>query len=215
MSAIGNAGAEALARALWFGSLRRLGLGFNGLGPAGVTAVAGSRRLTELKYLDLKHNAIGVRGLQTIAGNPALRGLTTLLLKCDSEREHHRGLTEAHFHKFLTKLDMPELRHLSLSGRPLGGKTVRLLASDKFRSLTRLDLSNCKLTDAAVAALATAPALKNLIELNLSDNKLSDGLKPLASPRNLPQLSSCPLRGNRFGAALAKTLRRRPVLGQV
>jgi uncharacterized protein (TIGR02996 family) len=208
--AIGNDGAEALARAPWLGSLRRLSLAFNLLGPAGFATIAASRDLTGLKYLNLSSNWLGIRGLRALAGNPALRGLTTLVLK--GNEYYNRGLTQAHLHEFLTHLDLPALRHLVLSGRPVGGRAARVLASQKFRSLTRLELNDCGLTDAAVAALVEAPALQNLIELDLGSNKLHDGLKPLADPATLPHLSRCNLADNRIGAALGKLLRRRPVL---
>ena len=206
--AIGNEGAAALARTPWAGSLRRLDLAYNNLGPAGFAAVAGSRRLAGLKSLDLSYNTPGPRGVRALAGNPALRGLVGLLLKGDTL--HSRGLTPADIHEFLTRLNLTHLRHLDLSGRPVGGRAARLLAAEKFGSLTRLVLSECKLTDAAVAELVTAPALQNLVELNLEDNRLKDGLAPLADPANLPRLSACELFGNRIGAKLAKLLRRRP-----
>ena len=83
---------------------------------------------------------------------------------------------------------MPQLRRLSLCGRRLGAKTARSLTADKFRSLTRLDLGDCGLTDASAAALLAAPALQNLIELRLDENKLTDGVKPLTDPHTMPRL---------------------------
>ena len=118
--AIGNDGAAALSRAPWFGGLRRLDLSFNRLTAAGFAAIAGSRALTELQYLDLSYSTPGVRGLRALAANPALKRLTTLLLAGSVDRTH--GLTPTLFQDFLTRLNMPKLRRLDLSRRPLGAQ---------------------------------------------------------------------------------------------
>jgi uncharacterized protein (TIGR02996 family) len=207
---IEDQGASALADAPWIGSLRYLSLWSNGLTPDGVAAIAGCRKLTQLKYLRLGNSAPGVRGLRALAGNSTLRGLLDLDL--GGSDVHNTRLTSGHFHDFLAKLKMPKLRSLSLSGRPVGPKAVRLLASEKFHSLTRLNLRSCNLTNAAVAALLAAPSLQNLVELNLSNNGLHEGLRALASSSTMPRLSSCDLRDNRIGPALRKTLHRRAVL---
>jgi uncharacterized protein (TIGR02996 family) len=203
--AVGNGGAAELAGTPWLASLRRLGLRANGIDPAGFAAIAGSRKLTGLEYLDLAYDSPGARGLKALAGNPALHGLKALILAGDDYSA--RGLTPSHVRDFLTRLDMPRLRHLDLSRRPLGGRAARVLAGDKFAALTRLGLLDCGLTDAAVAELVAAPALQNLVELNVGRNKLRDGLKPLADPAALPRLSWCVLSGNaapRVGDALRK-----------
>ncbi len=206
--AIGNEGAIALARAPWFGSLRRLDLGFNRLTASGFRAIAGSRKLAELKYLDLSYSSPGSRGLRSIAANPALRGLTTLLL--NGTFEDSRGLTPAHFHQFFVDLRMPELRRLELTRRPLGARAARELTREKFRSLTRLGLDQCKLTDIAMEAIVNAPALQNLIELDATQNGLRTGVAALADRRTLPQLSAANFSANRIARDLARTLRRRP-----
>jgi uncharacterized protein (TIGR02996 family) len=208
--AIWNDGAAALADAPWVGSLRYLALAANGLDPSGVAAIAGCRKLTGLKHLDMSHNTLGIRGLRAIAANPALRGLISLNLSGDTDDTPR--LTPGHFHEFLTKLNMPNLRHLSLANQPVGPKAARLLAGEKFRNLTRLDLSRCQLSNAAVSALLTAPALQNMIELNLEGNGLHEGLRPLADPDTMPRLSVCNVALNRIGADLRKALKRRRVV---
>ena len=206
--AIGNGGAQALASAPWLGSLRRLTLSFNLLTARGFAAIAGCRKLSGLKYLDLSYNTPGVRGLRALADNPALRGLTTLLLT--SNEGHNRGVTPTHFQALLTKLDMPNLRHLGLYFRGIGSRAARLLAGEKFASLARLDLGFCNLTDAAVRALVAAPALQNLIELRLPGNDLASGVRPLADSRTMPRLASAVLGLNRIDQPLVRKLRRRP-----
>jgi uncharacterized protein (TIGR02996 family) len=203
---IGNAGAAALASAPWLDSLHWLSLRGNLLGPAGVRAIAGSGRLTGLRHLDLAYNVIGAAGLRAIARNPALRGLVNLDL--GSRPAENAFLREEHFRECLARLDMPRLRYLSLRGRTVSGRAARLLADERFGSLTRLILSGCGITDAAASVLLSSPALQNLTELGLADNRLKDGVAALADPRTLPRLASYELGGNHIPEALAKKLRR-------
>jgi hypothetical protein len=205
---IGNDGAEALARASWLGSLRRLDLAYNRLGAPGFTAIAGSRRLAGAKYLNLSYNTPWPRGLKALGANPSLRGLTTLLLK--GWKDHNRGLTPKNLHHFLTTLDMPNLRHLNLSGRPLGPRAARLLMRGRFASLTRLGLDQCGLSDAATAALVSAPSLQGLIEFDAANNGLKAGAKPLVDRGVMPQLAAANFSANRISPDLVRKLRRRP-----
>jgi hypothetical protein len=209
-SSIGNGGARILARAPWLDSLRTLSLSSNRLGPGGVASLARSRRLVNLRHLDLRDNGIGGMGLQAIAANPALGGLTSLLLGCSNHEFAGRQPTTIDFSAFLSKLDMPELRHLDLAGRQIGQKAAQLLTRETFRNLTRLDLSECKLTDAAVSSLLSAPTLQNLIELHVSKNGLKDGLRPLTDPSVLPRLAAACISGNRLPRDLERKLLRRP-----
>lgn len=206
--AIGNPGAEALARAPWLGSLRRLGLSFNGLTASGFAAIAGCRALAGLKFLDLSYNTPGPRGLRALAANKSLRGLSSLLLNGSNDRVP--GLTPVLFRKFLTKLDMPNLRRLDLSRRPVGSRAARVLASAKFCNLTRLALVQCKLTDGTMAALASAPALQNLIEFDAALNGLNTGVAALADRRVMPRLAAANFSANRIDRDLARRLKRRP-----
>lgn len=205
---IGPGAGAALAAAPWAGSLRCLDLSGNGLRPSDVNALAGSPALAGLRHLGLSYNAVGATGLAALASNPALSGLRGLRL--GGAFESNRGLTREHFDRFLADLDMPDLRRLELSDRPVGPVAVRRLTDPKFASLRRLDLSGCGLTDAAVARLVAAPALQHLIELDLGRNNLRTGPEALADRAVLPQLASCALGGNPIPDALARKLRRRP-----
>jgi uncharacterized protein (TIGR02996 family) len=204
--AIGNAGAEALVTAPWIETLLRLNLRQNDLGPRAVVAIGSCRRFTRLKHLDLSFCQPGVRGLQAIAANPALRGLTALHLYCNPEQ--NPGLTPEHLQRFLARLDLPHLRHLSLSGRPVGSAVAELTAP-KFATLTRLELADCQLTNAGVHALLTTPTLQNLIELDLTGNRLTTGLKPLVDAATLPQLVRCLVSGRYLPAELSRRIMNR------
>ncbi|MFM8275146.1 MAG: TIGR02996 domain-containing protein, partial [Gemmata sp.] len=204
----GPGAGAALADAPWAPQLRVLNLAYNALGPADVRALAGCKRLTNLQHLDLSYNAIGPAGLTALAGNPALRGLRALLLAGRAGDSIELG--PAHLGRLLTKLDLPDLRHLDLSGRPVGATAAKKLCAPKFAALTRLALKGCKLTDAAVAALVGAPAVRNLIQLDLSDNGLKAGPNELGDPAVLPFLAACSLGGNPLTAPLVRRLRARP-----
>jgi uncharacterized protein (TIGR02996 family) len=158
--AVGNDGAAGLAAAPWLGGVRWLDLRANLLTPAGVAAVAGSPAVAGLRHLDLSHNTLGPGGLKAVARNPALRALRTLILAGDPEFDQR--LTAAHLHAFLSALDLPDLRHLVLNELPVGDRAARLLTADRFRSLTRLGLHECGVSDATAAALRDA--LPDLVE---------------------------------------------------
>jgi hypothetical protein len=178
----------------------------NGLGSSGVKAFAASRELTNLRHLDLGYNSFGVSGLRALARNPALSGL--LYLGLGDRHSTRTPLTAEHLREFLATVHMPNLRHLSLARCPLGA-AARLMAGDKFGSLTRLDLNGCGLTEASVAAILTAPSLQNLVELQLANNKLTDGAAPLADRATLPRLARCSLHGNGIPEPLRKKLAKR------
>lgn len=209
-NAIRNAGAEALADARWLDTLRWLQLTSQLFGPAGVAALTRSRRLANLRFLNIAGNGIGRIGLRAIATNPALRGVTTLLLRHNAYMEFDHDLTASDYARFLAKLDMPNLRHLDLSGRSLGPQAARLLAHEKFHSLTRLNLSECKLTDPAASELLAAHALQNLVQLDLRNNGLRTGVALLTDRGVMPRLSNAMLTGNAVSAELIRKLRRRP-----
>lgn len=201
-----NAGAEALAATPLLDSLRWLGLRNAGLTAKGVSAIASSKRVGNLRHLDLANNSVGARGLNAIATNPALRSLLVLNLSHALEGV----VSPVHEASFLSRLNMPHLRSLSLRGRRFGAKVARLLTNPKFASLTRLDLGNCRLTDASVKALLEAPALQNLVELRLDGNDLKTGLEPLLDPSVMPRLGACYLHDNKLGGSLEEKLRARP-----
>lgn len=198
----------ALAAAPWADGLRLLDLSKNALPAADVKAVAACKRFGELRRLNLERNEVGPTVLSALAANSALRGLRFLNLA--GGRVYTRGLAPTQFDRFLTRLDMPDLRYLDLSGRPVGAKAARKLADPKFGSLTRLGLAACKLTDPAFTALVESPTLANLIQFELDGNQLTTAPELLADRSVLPRLASCSLASNPIPPAVARKLRRRP-----
>jgi uncharacterized protein (TIGR02996 family) len=201
--AIGNDGAAALARAGWAESLRRLDLSNNRITVAGAKALAASARLGNLRHLNVSQNAIG-KGLRAIVGSPHLRRLTALSIIVP-------GIADRDPAAVLGSLHTRELRHLDAAGLHLGPAGARLLASDpRFANLTRLRLGFCQLGDDGTAALLTSPQLQNLVELDLSNNGITGGVKALTNPAVLPGLGVCRLFLNPLAPELVKKLRRRP-----
>lgn len=206
--AIGNDGAAVLTRAHWTSYLNRLVLRNNGLTVTGTAEIA-RNSFGRLQHLDLANNVVSDRTLRTLTANASLNGLTALDLFCGTGSGAGRGPKPEHFERFLGELDMPRLRHLDLSGHPVGPRAARLLAEEKFGSLTRLELGGCKLTDTAVAALLAAPSLQNLVELDLMNNGLKSGVSALADRQTMPRLSLCSLQLNPIPPEIARKLRRR------
>jgi uncharacterized protein (TIGR02996 family) len=198
----------ALAAAPWAGSLRTLDLSYNMLPAADLKDVVGCRRFAELRHLNVGMNMLAPPVLSALSANPALRRLQVLGLS--GGEASSRALTPTAFDRFLAKLNMPELRHLDLSGQPVGARAARRLAEAKFGTLTRLGLRACRVTDPAVAALLAAPSLANLIQLELDDNGLSGSPERLTDRSVLPRLAACTLTGNSIPSPLARRLRRRP-----
>ena len=205
--AIGSDGVQALVEAPWTGTLRSLDLSNNLLNPTAIATLTRCERLAELQSLSLNGNPIDVSDLKAIAGSQFFHNLRVLWLGNCAEPTKTQP---SHYYEFLKELDLPHLRHLDLSDMPIGAKAARLLAGEKFHTLTRLGLANCKLTDAAIADLINSPSLQNLIELRLDRNNLKVGVAPLTDRRVMPRLSSCNLEGNPIAPELCRKLARRP-----
>ncbi len=204
-----KAGAEALANAAFADSLRVLELSDCQITVGGVQALAAAPNLAGLKHLDLTDNPIGPGGLAALARSRHLRGLRALDL-------HGCGFakapidTAAMLH-FLSALDMPELRHLTLDGLPVGVRGAKVLAAGgTFARLTKLDLSHCGLRETGAKALVESKSLGNLVSLDLSGNNAGKGAVKLASPKVFPRLGDCDLESNRLPKAALARLRKRP-----
>src|SRR5262249_2306589 len=158
--------AERLAAATRVSTLTSLSFYGVALGDAGLSALARASHLGGLRCLDLGRCAAGGKGLGALARSKVFRGLTVLnLADSDLGDEAVRALALAR--------SFPELRSLSLASQHLGVGATEALGRVDW-PLAELDLSSCRLGDAAVAALAACPTLAGLRRLDLSYCKISD-----------------------------------------
>src|SRR5262249_2045543 len=113
----------------------------------------------------------------------------------------------------LGRVDWP-LAELDLSSCRLGDAAVAALAAwPELAGLRRLDLSYCKISDAGAAALVRSPHLRGLIELDLSNNSIAAaGAKAIAQSENLSSLRQLKLRSNSIGSEGAAALAGSPSL---
>ncbi|MBM3981394.1 MAG: TIGR02996 domain-containing protein [Planctomycetes bacterium] len=202
-------GAEALAGAAFAKTLRVLELPSCGITAGGVAALAGSAQLSGLRHLDLHGNAVGPGGLLALSRATFLPELRALgLSACNQPRA---PLDAATVLEFVTALDSPELRHLTLNLLPVCVRGARaLVANPALANLTRLSLSRCALRDAGARALVESGAFPNLSALDLSDNGAGGGLAKLAHPATFPRLGTADLTVNRVPKSTARRLAKRP-----
>lgn len=203
-----KSGAEAIAAAPFASSLQVLELPWCQITSSGVRALAESESLSGLRRLDLEGNPIGPSGLDAIADSVAWRGLRCLNL---GQTDTPRGpLASRYVTRFLSRLDMPGLRHMVLDQLPVGVRGAHVLATaPMYRNLSRLELDSCNLGEAGVKELVGSRNLDNLVVLNVFRNKTGSGAGKLLNPKVLPRLASCQL-GSGIPKGTATRLRRRP-----
>jgi hypothetical protein len=131
-----------------------------------VKALAKSERLAGLKHLHLGDNPIGAGGLAALAGAVRLRGLRSLALdRCD---QFTRKLNAEILRKFISALDMPELRHLNLDRLPVHVRGARAIVTNtSFRNLTRLGLIECPMGERGKRVIVESGAFPNLTVLKM------------------------------------------------
>jgi uncharacterized protein (TIGR02996 family) len=191
-SAAGNGGLLALLGGEWIGRLRSVEMRDCDLTDRGVRALAEHPVAQNLRVLQLIDNPFGQGGLDALV-RAAFPALTTLSLAAENKQKRAR----ADLAKFLAAIEIPTLKHLDLSGWPLGDAGAKALAKNPaFGSLTSLRLNRCKIGDAGARALLASPHLRNLVRLHLDENTIRPaGVKALADPGVLPHLSECSLAG--------------------
>jgi uncharacterized protein (TIGR02996 family) len=192
----------SMARCPPLPALRSLDLSRNYFQAGGLRALAGAPMLATLHELDLSRSVAGTRGLRELLRSPHLGGLRKLdLAECGGDTAAARDLA-AYPWRVLEWLDLSmnsvgpvagrllgespalrRLRYLDLGGTPwFGEEGARGLArSANLPELRVLDLAQCRLTRAGLAALAEAPWLPNLRGLTLGDKPGVKGVRLLAS----------------------------------
>ncbi len=169
-------------------------------------------RLANLKHLSAIHwHTHPCRNLasiltQAISKNRKIKQLASLNLECSINQEDIRFLDNIKYSK-LTALNLNhnpriakqlpktnELKHFSssitslrLNGLRMGDNIfIKWLSSIKTKNLKELQISDNKLTDKSIDVLLKSPLLRSLIFLNLEDNNISENklLQLLSSPNS-------------------------------
>ena len=150
------------------------------------------RRSVRLLYLD---NAIpGSDSLAALTRPGLFPALTTLSVK-RSKAPNDGGLAQ-----FAEAWRGEGLHTLILDGWPAPVSAMQKLAANPaFKSLRRLKLARCGVSDAGGVALARSPHLQNLVELDLSTNTLGEKAAALFLDTGvMPNLALADLTTNRM-----------------
>ncbi len=163
-----SAGARSLARSPFVGQLRSLNLSSNSIGVQGVESLMKSRTLVHLRHLNLSYNRITGDKLMSLTKGEVGQQLTGLEL-----RTYDDIPSVAEGTAFIRALDLPRIRHLSLSGNPLGSRGVQALVNKEwFQNIRILDLSSCRIGKAGAEALLEALDPSTMVQIDLSDNRI-------------------------------------------
>ena len=193
-----------LARANWARQLRVLLLHSNRLDNKSISLLAESGILREMRDLSLGSNVMTAAGLLPLANEKVMPELTTLSLNAPEEK--YLIATETEMVRFLSKISVPKLRHLDLSGWPLGDRGAQALASNpSFANLRSLSLEQCGIGQKATEAICESPYLANLLKLSLTYNHIGAVLQPLRSRKVLPHL--CRLEAKTLGEGTPEKVR--------
>jgi uncharacterized protein (TIGR02996 family) len=161
---IGDAGLTALAALPQFSGVSRLDLRSCDLGAKGLTALARSPAAASLRELNLADNPLRAHGLDNFAQArwPELHTLN--LANCGLGADAVKALSATSGVKRLIDLD--------LSGNDIGaGGAIAITKAAWANSLVRLNLARCRC--AAGAVLAASPRLREVQQLDLTDNPLN------------------------------------------
>jgi uncharacterized protein (TIGR02996 family) len=199
-----------LLKAEWFERLRALDLEYNRISDKGVRALVAHPVMKTLRVLKLGGNRFSKSGLTALAKRGALPPLTTLVIGSSTDTFARRNSRATDLAKFLSTLQIPHLRHLDLSGWPLGNAGAKALAANPaFAQLTRLSVQACFIGDPGAKALFASPHLRNLVELDIHANSIKNGADALADAAVMPRLGTCRLWSNKIPEATVKKLKRK------
>jgi uncharacterized protein (TIGR02996 family) len=209
-------------------TLRVLGLTFNRLAEGDVRRLIGSPQLTGLRGVCLS-GVLDQGGIEALAWAPLGERLERLELSdtgAYTDADVSPLLREPPWPRLrilkLQNVGLPdpahtalppfsrfaELRDLDLSRNPLGGDLLLFVLETVPASLTRLDLSAAGLNDLSASALAGWPQLRQLREVSLSRNEITDvGALALADSPNLLAPTRLDLRGNPISRRVQHALR--------
>lgn len=206
---IGVAGIAALAHAPWLTTVETLDLSGNFGEDAGCSQLVAAPQLGRLRELNLTANRTGDATLAALAAAPALANLLSLRLSTNK-------ITPAGIESLARGSHLTALRYLELSRNRLGQAGAAALAQVDWPALELLDLSGCELDDAALFALASAPCLRHLRQLDLSANTFTAaGLARFLARAKMPRIGLLDLQSNPLGDAACSHLVESPIWGQL
>ncbi len=192
---LGEAGGRALAAAPWLHQLDWLALTRSGLGDDGVRAFAESPAVARLKSLDLSNCGEYGPGFVALANSPHLAGLEVLNWSGNHVSPEALGaLATAKFRSNLRDLNLNFCGSLGL-----GRAAFEQLAAANLPRLEVLDISTGRLNDGGMAALAAAPWLAGLKDLNVAGSETGDTELAELARLHLPKLERLKLDLNPFG----------------
>ena len=167
-SDLGSRDAQLLARSPLLKNVHTLSLRGNVIGIQGIRALAKSPHLSQLRRLDLAYNDWDGNKLLALTKGELCQHLTTLQLQSS---QAHLPFTEGN--AFIKALELPQIRHLMLTGNSLGARGVKtLVEKDWFQNIRMLNLRTCRIGKAGAEALLEALDPEKMVYLNVSDNDL-------------------------------------------
>jgi uncharacterized protein (TIGR02996 family) len=203
-------GLSALLNSRWMPQLRRLDLSdCRSIGDRAARLLAAASQGSGLRTLNLAATNLTARGVADLFGSRCLTGLRELdvgaALTRDDVAPHVEVIARS-----------PVFRALSALGvghRRLEPEQWRHLLAAGDRTLDRLVVCGCDLTDAAVTAIVAAPRIGGLTALNLASNRVgAEGLRALSESPALASLSELRLGDNKVQDTGAKALAASPYL---
>ncbi len=194
-------------------SLTHLRLNTHRLPPEGMRLLGEARGLPALRYLAMGWLAGSSDrdegNVAALCGSPLLARLETLDLSwAGFGREAARALSRSKHLGRLRCLDLTQCR--------VGPEEARMLSRARFERLSELKLMNGKIGPKGMAALARAPWLGGLTNLDLAGCEIGpEGAKALAGSTALSNLRSLNLDRNRIGLDGARALADSAVLSRL
>lgn len=199
---------DTIAEGVAFSNLRELDLSCNPIGDGGLSRLAAARQLRNLRRLNLSWTDPNRDGLRDVLLSPHLGELRSLSLE---HRTTSRQVSASTMADILATIDFPHLRHLDLSGIPLGVRGAKELASRAcLHGLRSLRLANCRIGENGLKTLAESPYLAGLEWLDLRSAGIVGAAEVLTDPDIMPELRRCELSGNLIPSKLARRLRADP-----
>jgi uncharacterized protein (TIGR02996 family) len=192
---------DTILKARWISQLRVLTLRRGTLNEKSVVALSKSPAAANLRILRLEDIAVGKKALPALGDGARFPNLTTLDLGSFGIRR-----TAADAVQFAKELSLPRIRHLTLNGWPLGDRGAKALAANPaLANLTRLLLARCGIGETGLTALVRSPHLQQLVELDVSNNKLKTAAA-LRDTKWLPRLAAVQIHSNAIPSAAHRRL---------